>query len=125
MRSWTACVRWYPESSGGFLIMPELRYTTPHGIAVTRKTSKVAYARGLRHILTQLDTRRGAYLSSGYEYPERYSRWDVACVAPPLEIVGRERHSKLAGLNKRGIALLAILQPLLKHHPHWDHPQTR
>lgn len=100
--------------------MPQLRYTTLHGITVTRRSSNVPYARGLQHVLTQLDTKRGAYLSSGYEYPERYSRWDFATVAPPLEILGRERSLTLQALNGRGQVLLKLLAPTLTRHPHWE-----
>ncbi len=100
--------------------MPKLRYTTPHGITVTRTGSKIAFGRGLKHVLKQLDVKRGIYLSSGYEYPERYSRWDVASVAPPLEIVGHERKVVLCALNKRGEVLLELLWPLLERHPHWQ-----
>lgn len=100
--------------------MPQLRYVTPHGITVTRRNSKVQYARGLYHLLQQLDSRRGAYLSSGYEYPERYSRWDVATVAPPLEIVGQGRTLQLRALNLRGQVLLKLLVPILTQHPHWE-----
>ncbi len=97
--------------------MPQLRYTTPHGITVTRSGSKVPYRRGLGQLLTQLDTKRGVYLSSGYEYPERYSRWDVASVAPPLEIVGRGRTLEFQALNGRGEVLLKLFAPLLDGHP--------
>ncbi|MBV9759610.1 MAG: anthranilate synthase component I [Acidobacteriaceae bacterium] len=98
--------------------MPQLSYTTPNGITVTRTATKIAYGRGLDHLLKQLDGKRGVYLSSGYEYPERYSRWDVASVAPPLEIVGRGRRLELRALNKRGEVLLCLLDPLFKYHPH-------
>ena len=98
--------------------MPQLRYTTPYGITVTRSSSKVPYARGLEHILKQLDIRRGVYLSSGYEYPERYSRWDVASVAPLLEIVGCGRRVEVRALNQRGEVMLKLLTPLLRNHPH-------
>jgi anthranilate synthase len=98
--------------------MPQLRYITPRGITVTRTNSKVPYARGLEHLLKQLDSKRGVYLSSGYEYPERYSRWDVASVAPALEIVARGRRLELRALNERGKALLCLLDPLMKDHPH-------
>ena len=101
--------------------MPQLRYHTPHGITVTRTETKLAYSRGLAHILKQLDTKRGAYFSSGYEYPERYSRWDVATVTPPIEIVGRERTLAINALNERGRMLLQILDPLLCEHSHWDY----
>jgi len=50
-------------------------YLTPGGISVARTMSKISYARGLSGLLRKLDTQRGIYLSSGYEYPERYSRW--------------------------------------------------
>ena len=99
--------------------MPQLRYTTPHGIIVTRTETKLAFTRGLGHILKQLDTKRGAYFSSGYEYPERYSRWDVATLAPPLELVGRERTLAINALNDRGRILLKLLAPLVHTHDHW------
>ncbi len=97
--------------------MPQLRYTTPHGVTVTRSSSKVPFRRGLGQLLTRLDTTRGVYLSSGYEYPERYSRWDVASIAPPLEIVGRARTLEFQALNRRGEILLKLFAPLLQDHP--------
>jgi anthranilate synthase len=100
--------------------MSQLRYTTPHGITVTRNGSKLSYARGLDHILRQLDSKVGIYLSSGYEYPERYSRWDIASIAPPIEIVGRERTVTIRALNERGDVLIEILRPLIEGHAHWD-----
>src|SRR5215469_1568579 len=98
--------------------MPQLRYITPHGITVTRRDSRVPYARGLHHLLRQLDNKRGAYLSSGYEYPERYSRWDFATIAPPLEIIGQDRKLEVRALNRRGEVLLSLLAPLWEEHPH-------
>lgn len=95
-------------------------YLTPGGISVTRTISKVSYARGLSGLLRKLDTQRGLYLSSGYEYPERYSRWDIAAVAPPLEIVATGREIVFRPLNERGRTLNRILEPLLAPHPHWD-----
>ena len=97
--------------------MPQLRYSTPHGITVTRTSSRVPYSRGLNHILRQLDSKLGVYLSSGYEYPERYSRWDVASISPPIEIIGRKRKVEINSLNERGRMLLNILGPLFEGHP--------
>jgi anthranilate synthase len=100
--------------------MPQLRYTTPHGITVIRDKKRMNFGRGLKHILKQLDTKRGIYLSSGYEYPERYSRWDVASVAPPLEIIGHNRKVLIRALNERGQVLLKLLLPIIASHPHWQ-----
>jgi anthranilate synthase len=95
-------------------------YLTPGGISVSRTIAKISYARGLSGLLRKLDTQRGLYLSSGYEYPERYSRWDIAAVAPPLEIVAAGREIVCRPLNERGKTLNRILEPLLAPHPHWD-----
>jgi len=100
--------------------MRQLNYTTPSGIQVTRITSRSPYRQGLKKLLRQLDRRRGFYLSSGYEYPGRYSRWDIAGIDPPLEIVGRQRLIEFNALNLRGEMLIRILAPLLANHPHWE-----
>src|ERR1039458_7815092 len=100
--------------------MSLLRYTTKSGIEVTRSSSRLPYRRGLNHLLSELDRHRGVYLSSGYEYPERYSRWDVAALCPPLEIVGRGRRVEFRPLNERGHALARLFHSLLASHPHWD-----
>ena len=100
--------------------MREYRYTTPHGIQVTRTLSKANFRKGLVHLLRDLDRHRGFYLSSGYEYPGRYSRWDFASTCPPLEIVAYDRRVELRPLNERGRNLAGLLQPVLASHPHWE-----
>src|SRR5438105_11761366 len=100
--------------------MPEFRYVTPSGIQVTRTASKIPFARGLKPLLHKLDTQRGIYLSSGYEYPERYSRWDIASICPPLEMVSFGRNVWFRPLNERGEKLNWILAPLLENHAHWE-----
>jgi anthranilate synthase len=100
--------------------MSQFEYTSRSGIQVTRKTAKLPYAKGLAKWLRELDKKRGAYLSSGYEYPGRYSRWDFATVAPPVEIVGRGRDMEFRALNGRGEIILAMLAQVLRAHPHWE-----
>ncbi|MBK5290723.1 MAG: anthranilate synthase component I [Acidobacteriia bacterium] len=100
--------------------MRQLRYQTPGGISVTRSISKVPYKRGLQQLLTQLDRQRGVYLSSGYEYPGRYSRWDVASLCPPLEIIGAGSSLEFHPLNLRGEMLCQMLYKVLEKHPHWE-----
>jgi anthranilate synthase len=96
-------------------------YTTPSGIVVSRTISNVAFRRGLRGLLKKLDRQRGIYLSSGYEFPGRYSRWDIAAVSPPMEIVAKGRDVTIRALNPRGEALIRMLEPVLAAHPHWEH----
>jgi len=100
--------------------MRVIRYTSPRGITVTRTASRASFKKGLRHLLRELDRHRGIYLSSGYEYPGRYSRWDVASVCPPLEIIAHDRLVELRPLNLRGEMLNRMLWPVLAEHPHWE-----
>jgi anthranilate synthase len=100
--------------------MRQLQYTTPGGIAVTRTVSKVPYRKGLKHLLRELDRHRGIYLSSGYEYPERYSRWDIAALRPPLELVAWGRRVEFRPLDARGEVLNRMLFAVLGGHPHWE-----
>src|SRR5215467_9375511 len=100
--------------------MREYRYITPHGIQVARTVSKANFRRGLQHLLRDLDNHRGIYLSSGYEYPGRYSRWDIAATRPPLEIVAYDRRVEFRPLNERGNRILRMLEPVLAPHPHWE-----
>src|SRR6266478_1866912 len=95
-------------------------YSTASGITVTRTVSSVPYNRGLNALLKKLDTQRGIYLSSGYEFPGRYSRWDVGAVAPPIELIAQGRDVTIRPLNQRGQVLNQILEPVLAAHPHWE-----
>jgi anthranilate synthase len=100
--------------------MREYCYTTPHGIQVTRTVSKTNFRKGLTHLLKDLDQHRGIYLSSGYEYPGRYSRWDIASACPPMEIISYDRRFEFRPLNARGREILRLFHGVLASHQHWD-----
>ena len=100
--------------------MRELSYHTPHGIQVSRTASKLPYRQGLSRFLRELDEFRGLYLSSGYEYPGRYSRWDIVAVRPPLELIAFQREVTFRPLNERGATINRMLATVLRDHPHWD-----
>ncbi|HUJ20055.1 MAG TPA: anthranilate synthase component I [Bryobacteraceae bacterium] len=100
--------------------MRTLQYSTPHGITVTRTLSRVNYRKGLRHLSRELDTCRGIYLSSGYEFPGRYSRWDFASTRPPFEILAFDRRVEFRPLNTRGEILNQMVLAVLRDHPHWE-----
>ena len=87
--------------------------TTPSGIAIHRATTPLDYAAGLNFVIDRLDTERGAFFSSGVEFPDRYSRWDIAVIDPPLEFIGLGRCLTVNALNERGERLLALLRPTL------------
>jgi anthranilate synthase len=100
--------------------MSELKYRTRSNIEVVRRETRTPFEQGLGDLLHSLDRQRGIYLSSGYEYPGRYSRWDIAAARPPLEIIAFGRRVEFRALNERGAVLIRILHPVLESHPHWD-----
>ncbi len=100
--------------------MREIQYRTPHGISVSRRISRLPFKNGLDRFLRDLDQYRGIYLSSGYDYPGRYSRWDIVSVRPPLEMISFERDVTFRPLNDRGVAINKMLASALRDHDHWE-----
>jgi anthranilate synthase len=92
------------------------RYTTRGGLRVERTIEEIPVDGAIEPVLDALDARRGVLLASSYEYPGRYTRWDLGFVDPPLVLVARERTFRLEALNARGRVLLpaiaAALAPL-------------
>jgi len=93
------------------------RFESRSGIAVERHVETLDYAAGIGDLVDRLDAERGCFLSSGVEDPDRYSRWDIALVDPPLELIGRGRRLEANALNAAGVRLLAILEPALVADP--------
>src|SRR4051812_46236953 len=85
----------------------EISFSTQGGVHVRR----VAHDAGdgvaaITACREALDSRRGAVFSSDYEYPGRYTRWDVGFADPILSITARGRSVTIAALYARGVALL-------------------
>jgi len=88
-------------------------YTTAGGVGVEVQTLDVPET-VLEEVVGTLGERRGGVLSSGMEYPGRYSRWHLAYVDPCLEIVARGRRISARALNDRGrVVLPAVTSCLL------------
>lgn len=85
------------------------QYRTAGGIAVHRSVEEIAPASAIEPILTALDERRGALFASSYEYPGRYTRWDVGFVDPPIALEARGRDFAITALNQRGRMLLPAI----------------
>lgn len=57
------------------------------------------------------------FLSSGIEYPGRYSRWDLGFIRPPLEFVSKNRELRINALSERGISLIDIFVDIMTEDP--------
>jgi anthranilate synthase len=85
-------------------------YTTSGGIAITRSREAADPKLAVEGLIDALDHERGVLLSSGYDYPGRYTRWDLGLKNPPLEVVCRARDVKVNALNERGRLLLSAVE---------------
>ena len=63
-------------------------YVTNGGVRVTRTIVSIPVQGAIEPVIDALDARRGVVLASSYEYPGRYTRWDMGFVDPPLELRG-------------------------------------
>ncbi|MDD7909097.1 anthranilate synthase [Pseudovibrio exalbescens] len=100
--------------------MPDLAaqtYLTKGGITIRRKTRPANYEAGTSEWMDRLDRQRGAVLSSSYEYPGRYTRWDMALANPPLLLESNDRAVMIRALNQRGEVLMPVVQRALQDHP--------
>src|SRR5438128_983641 len=88
-------------------------YVTAGGIVVRRDVVRIPLTDAIEPVLDALDSRRGAVLASSYEYPGRYTRWDMGFVDPPLALVSRERSFEIRALNDRGKVLLPAIGRLV------------
>ncbi|MBT3371200.1 MAG: anthranilate synthase component I [Rhodospirillaceae bacterium] len=97
--------------------MTDYSFVSLSGIVIDRVDRKIDFQRGIDFMIDALNNTRGAFLSSGVEDQDRYSRWEFGFIDPPLEIVAHAEQFRLTALNPRGVPLLAMLKPLLLKHP--------
>ena len=86
---------------------------TKSGINLFLEATSLNYKEGIDNLIESLDSEKGMFLSSGIEYPDRYSRWEVGFVSPPLEFIAQNRTITANALNKKGEIFLEILTPIL------------
>src|SRR5262249_26865762 len=93
--------------------MSATMYETAGGIRVHRTVDEIAVANAIEPIVQALDAHRGVLLASSYEYPGRYTRWDMGFIDPPLALTARNRDFRVEALNARGRVLLPPAAELL------------
>jgi anthranilate synthase len=93
--------------------MDETSYLTAGGVRVHRAAEPFDEAE-LDEITRQVQLRPGGVLSSGMEYPGRYSRWHLAYLDPPVQIVARGRLISATALNERGEVLLPVIAAAMR-----------
>ena len=89
--------------------MQRKTYETKGGVRVHREIAVQPYSPADSALAERLDERRGVLFSSSFEFPGRYTRWDMGFVDPPLVLTSRGRAFTVEALNERGAVLLPAI----------------
>src|SRR5271169_3912445 len=95
--------------------MKRTSYITNGGIRVTREIRNHEYQPADTALAQSLDEKRGVLFSSSFEFPGRYTRWDMGFIDPPLVFTARGRGFSVEALNPRGEVLLPAISNALQH----------
>ncbi|HXJ82017.1 MAG TPA: anthranilate synthase [Candidatus Methylomirabilis sp.] len=104
--------------------MATTHYETAGGIRVHRTIEDIPVASAIDPVIRALDERRGVLFASSYEYPGRYTRWDMGFVDPPLVLSARGRDFRFEALNERGRLLLVPIVEALESLDAVDRVET-
>lgn len=98
-------------------------FMTKGGIQVTADVVSLEFSKentpgtsesAINFLINQLDSHKGALLTSSYEFPGRYARWSLGFVDPPIEISGKENRCTIKALNDRGRVLMPAIEEAMK-----------
>jgi anthranilate synthase len=89
-------------------------FTTEGGIGVEREIALQPYIPADTTLAETLDRRRGVLFSSSFEFPGRYTRWDMGFSDPPLVLSARGHSFTVEALNGRGEVLIPSIAATLK-----------
>ena len=89
-------------------------YLSAGGVAVTCTARAETREDAIASLAGALDERLGVLLTSSFEYPGRYTRWDIGFHDPALSFTGRRRGFEVRACNERGAVLLPAVASALR-----------
>jgi anthranilate synthase len=93
--------------------MQQQSYMTKGGVRITREIRPLPYEGASEPLIDKLDSQRGLLFSSSFDFPGRYTRWDIGFADPPLALTARGRRFAIEALSARGEVLIAAILPAL------------
>lgn len=93
----------------------QIQYRCASGINVRRSSVELPYVSAMVDLANSLNSQKGVLLASSFEYPGRYTRWDIGFVNPPVQITARGREMTIQALNTRGEILLPELHNAIEN----------
>lgn len=93
----------------------QIQYLCASGVRVRRSAAQLDYVHAMQQLGNSLDQHQGVMLASSFEYPGRYTRWDIGFINPPLQFIGKGRELNIKALNVRGEILLPEIHHALQN----------
>lgn len=93
-----------------------MQIITDSNVKIFRKETPIDVGEGISFLIDYLETNQGMFLSSGTEYPGRYSRWETGFFAPPVEIIAYFERVIFKAHNQKGAVLLDIFENILQEN---------
>lgn len=90
---------------------------TEGGVYIEYEQQSLYYDQAIEPLIEKLDSQRGALFASSFEYPGRYTCWDIGFYNPPLVLTCKKQSIVLEALNTRGEMLLAMVATALNASP--------
>ncbi|MFT4861182.1 MAG: anthranilate synthase [Pseudohongiellaceae bacterium] len=96
-------------------VQQQIQYQCAGGVKVRRAQVKLDYKTATINLANSLNDYPGVLLASSFEYPGRYTRWDIGFVNPPIRVSAKGRSLSIVALNRRGEILLPEIFSALEH----------
>ncbi|KTD64801.1 anthranilate synthase [Legionella spiritensis] len=93
------------------LVLQQIK--TEGGVYIEYEQQSLAYENAIESLIEQLDSQRGGLFASNFEYPGRYTCWDIGFCNPPLAIICKRQDIFFQALNKRGEIVLQMVSAAL------------
>jgi len=90
-------------------------YITEGGVNISTEDEALPYQDAILPLINALDDKRGALFASSFEYPGRYTCWDIGFYHPPLALTYHHKQLKVDALNERGKVLLPLIKAALEN----------
>ena len=88
-------------------------FITAGGVAIDVTSTDVIAEAAVDDLIDRLGHERGALLSSSYEYPGRYKRWDMGFTNPCLSLTSSGQIVVVETLNERGSVLMGVIADVI------------
>ncbi len=89
-------------------------YRTQGGVQIHQMTEQISLTEAVKPIIDALDSHRGVLFASCFDFPGRYTQWDIGFIDPPIEIISQDRFFRISALNERGEVILSAIASRLE-----------